>query len=191
MHNWQQQKITRNDWKQVEQNCPFPCHNTENSNIITSNFFKPLYLEDITSNNSENPEVSILTSNPRPNLMPAKNHSRTPNICTIENCLQNYDPPIVVPRNSSYAAGYKSGKKIFVVGDSHMERIKYLDFNNELYSGKAYFRSSGGGNNRQLDHYIIPTLEDGKPVVLLHVGTNNILNNAKDTDQPIILKILD
>ena len=39
---------TRNDWKQVKQNRPFQLHNTENRNIITSYFFEPLYMEDIT-----------------------------------------------------------------------------------------------------------------------------------------------
>ena len=100
----------RNDWNQVKQNRPFPRHNTENRNIITSNFFEPLYMEGITCNNSENPDFvvtpltqnNILTSNPRPNLMPAQNHSRRPNICTTENYLRNYNPP-TVPGNSSCA----------------------------------------------------------------------------------------
>ena len=47
----------------------------------------------MTSNSSENPDfvvtpstqTNILTSNPRPNLMPPQNHSRRSNICTTEN----------------------------------------------------------------------------------------------------------
>ena len=34
----------------------------------------------------------------------------------------------------------------------------------------------------QYDHYIIPTPVDNKPDVLLHVGTNDILSNANDTE---------
>ena len=72
----------------------------------------------MTSNNSENPDfvatpstqTNILTSNPTPNLMLAQNHSKRPNI---------YNLP-TVPRNSSYATVSKFGKKIFVVGDSHV-----------------------------------------------------------------------
>ena len=83
---------SKNDWKQVKQNRLFPRHNTENRNIITSNFFEPLHMEGMTSNNSENadlevtpsPQTNILSSNPRPNLMPAQNHSRRPNICATE-----------------------------------------------------------------------------------------------------------
>ena len=48
---------------------------------------------------------------------------------------------------------------------------------------KAFFRSFSGANSNQLDHYIIPTLVEGKPdVVLLRVGTNDILSNANDTE---------
>ena len=109
---------TRNDRKQVKQNRPFPRHNSENRNIITSNFFEPLYVEGITSNNSENPDfivasstqTNIQTSSPRPNLMPAQNHSRRPNICTTENHLRNYNP-LTVPGNSTYATVSKFGEK--------------------------------------------------------------------------------
>ena len=143
----------------------------------------------MTSSKSENADfvvtpsaqTNILTSNPRPSLMPAQNHSRRPNICTTENYLQNYNPQ-TVPGNSSYATVSKFGKKIFVVGDIHVKRIKRLDFHKELRSGNAFFRSFSGANSKQLNHYIIPTLVDDKPdVVLLHVGTNDIRNNANDT----------
>ena len=179
---------TKNDWKQVKQNRHFPCYNTEIHNIITSNIFEPLYVEGITSSKSENTgfvvtpsaQTKILTSNPRPNLMSAQNHSRWPNICTTDNYLQNYNPP-TVPRNSNYANVSKFGQKIFVVGDIIVKRIKRLDFNKELRSN-TFFRSFSGANSKQLGHYIIPTLVDDKPdVALLHVGTNNIHSNVNDT----------
>ena len=93
--------------------------------------------------------------------MPAQNQSRRPNICTTRNYLRNYNPP-AVPRHSSYATVSKFGKKIFVVGDSHVKRIKRLDFNKEMRSGNAFFRSFSGANSKQLNHYIIPTLADDK-----------------------------
>ena len=107
----------------------------------------------MTSSNSEDadfevtlsPQTNILTLNPRLNLMPAQNHRRRPNICTTENYLRNYNPP-TVPGYSSYATVSKSGKKIFVVGDSHFKRIKLLDFDKELRSGKAF-----------LDHLVVLT----------------------------------
>ena len=101
---------------------------------------------------------------------------------TTENYLLNYNAP-TVPGNSSYATVSKFGKKNFVVGDSHVKRIKRLDFNKELRNRKAFFRSFSGANSNQLDHYIIPTLVEGKPdVILLRVGTNDILSNANDTE---------
>lgn len=187
-HSYQKTQ-TRNNWEQVKQNRSFSRHNTENCNIITQTFIEPLSLEDITSNNSGNPDfvvtpsaqTNILTSRPRPKFMQAQNHSRRPNICTTENYLWNYNPSSV-PRNSSYANFFKFGNKIFVVGDTQIKKIKRLDFNKELRSGKALFRSFSGAKSRQLDHYIIPTLVDDNPdLVLLHVGTNDILNNANDT----------
>ena len=103
----------------------------------------------------------------------------------------NYNPP-TVPGYSSYATVSKFRKKIFVVGDSHVKRIKRLDFNKELRSGKAFFRSFRCANSKQLNHYIIPTLVDDKPdVVLLHVGTNDILSNASDAELANNISILD
>ena len=109
---------------------PFPCHNKKNRNIITSNFMNPCMWKAWHPN-----------SNPRLNLMPAKNHSRRLNTRTTENCLRNYNPPIV-PGKSSYATVSKFGKKkkIFVVGDSHVKGIKRLYPNKELRCGKAFFR---------------------------------------------------
>ena len=50
-------------------------------------------------------------------------------------------------------------------------------------SGKAFFRSFSGANSKQLDHCITPTLVDDRPdAAILHVGTNDILSNANDTE---------
>ena len=139
----------------------------------------------MTSNNSENtnfivtptPQINILTSNPRPNFMPAQNHSGRPIICTTQNYFQNYNPS-TIPGYSSYATVSKFGKKVFVVGDSHVKGIKRLNFNKEFRSGKTFFRSFSGANSKQLNHYIIPTLVEDKP----DVGINDILSNANDTE---------
>ena len=114
--------------------------------------------------------------------MPAQNHSRRPNICTTQNYLRKCNPP-TVPGCRSYATVSKFGEKFFVVSDNYFNRIKRLDFNKELCSGKTFFRSFSGANSKQPNHYIIPTLVDNKPdVVLLHVGTTDVLSNANDTE---------
>ena len=66
-----------------------------------------------------------------------------------------------------------------MVGDSHIKRIKRDNFNKELRHDKAFFRSFSGANATQLRHYIIPTLVvDKLDAIVIHVGTNDILNHA-------------
>ena len=70
-----------------------------------------------------------------------------------------------------------------MVGGNHIKRIKRNGFKKELHHGKAFFRSFSGANAKQLRHYIIPTLIDDKPdAIVIHVGTNDILNYASHED---------
>ena len=108
----------------------------------------------------------------------AINANKRPVICITEKYIKNFTPT-TVPGNSTYSGITKHGRKICVVGDSHVKRIKRNDFNKELLHGKAFFRSFSGTNAKQLRHYIIPTLVDDKPdAIVMHVGTNDILNHA-------------
>ena len=46
-----------------------------------------------------------------------------------------------------------------------------------------FFRYFSGPNAKQLHHYIIPTLIDDKlDAIVIHVGTNDILNHANHED---------
>ena len=70
-----------------------------------------------------------------------------------------------------------------MVGSSYIKRIKQNDFNKELRHGKAFFRSFSGANAKQLRHYVIPTLIDDKlEAIVIHVGTNDILNHTNHED---------
>ena len=92
-------------------------------------------------------------------------------VCTTEDYVKNFIP-FTVPGNSDYASIIKNGRKVLVVGDSHIKRIRRNDFNKELKNGKAIFQSFSGANTKQLDHYILPPLVDDKPdAVTIHVGT--------------------
>ena len=103
---------------------------------------------------------------------------RRPDICITENYIRNFTL-VTIPGNSNYASISKSGCKILVVGDSHVKRIRRIDFNKELRHGEPYVRSFSGATSKQLDHYIIPSLVDDKPdAFIIHVGTNDILYNA-------------
>ena len=107
---------------------------------------------------------------------------RKPDICVTKNYIKNFIP-VTIPGSSNYASISKNGRKILVVGDSHVKLIRRIDFNKELRNGKAYFRFLSGVTSKQLDHYIIPLLVDNKPdAVIIHVGTNDILYNASYED---------
>ena len=66
---------------------------------------------------------------------------------------QREPPRKVVPGNRSYASTTKYGKKICVVGDSHISRIKKNLFNNSIRNSKAYLNSFRGANIKRLNHF--------------------------------------
>ena len=75
----------------------------------------------------------------------------------------------------------KFGKKICVIGDSHLNRIKRNIFQKSVNSGKTYFNVFRGATSKRLNHYILPTLDKDHPdIVLLHIGSNDINNQTKD-----------
>ena len=121
-----------------------------------------MHVEDIRSSNNENPDfvvtqsvqTNILTSNPGPNLMP------------------------VIPQQYLETAAMllfpNLERKLLSLVTATLRELNALILITLTFSG---------ANSKQLDHYIIPTLVDKKPdVVLLHVGKNDILSNAKDTE---------
>ena len=138
--------------------------------------------DDITKCSSTNiASVNSKKSHPI-KLISHFERKRRPDICVTENYIKNFTP-VTIPGDSNYASISKNGRKTLVVGDSHVKRIRRIDFNKELRNGKVYFRSFSGATSKQLDHYIIPSLVDDKPdAVIIHVGTNNILYNADYED---------
>ena len=79
----------------------------------------------------------------------------------------------------SYSSATKYGKKICVVGDSHIRRIKRNLFNNSLCEGKAHLNGFNGANIKRLDHFITPTLVEDRPdIVIIHIGSNDITHNT-------------
>ena len=88
---------------------------------------------------------------------------------------------VTVPGNRSYSSTTKFGKKICVVGDSHIRRIERNAFNNSLYEGKAHLNGFSGANIKRLDHFITPTLVENRPdIVIIHIGSNDITHNTVD-----------
>ena len=150
----------------------------------TSNKFAPLLTEnadDVTKCSSTN-IASANSKKSHPIKLIELERKRRPDICVTENYIKNFIP-VTIPVNSNYASIPKNGRKILVVGDSHIKRIRRIDFNKELRNDKAYFRSFSGATSKQLDHCIIPSLVDDKSdAVIIHVGTNDILYNASYED---------
>ena len=85
----------------------------------------------------------------------------------------------VVPGNKSYADHLKYGKSVCLVGDSILGRIRVPELNKCLREGgvnvnlkKKFFP---GAKAHEVGHYILPTLDELQPdVMIIHVGTNNL-----------------
>ena len=148
---------------------------TKNYDSITlSNAYEPLPIEE---------HLNIITDDaPERNYAPhqvRKHNDKTlkrPNICTTENYLSKQEVIRIVPGNRSYASTTKLGEKnIFMVGDSHLKHIKRNVFNKSITNGKSYFKSFSGANAKQLEHYVLPTLVDEKPdIIIIHIGSNDV-----------------
>ena len=142
-------------------------------------------LTENTDNVTKSSSTNIASANSRKShpikLISHFERKKRPDICVTENYIKNFTP-VTIPGSSNYASISKNGRKILVVGDSQVTRIR-IDFKKELRNGKAYFRSFSSATSKQLDHYIIPSLIDDHPdAVIIHVGTNDISYNANYED---------
>ena len=91
--------------------------------------------------------------------------------------------PTIVPGNRSYASTTKYGKKVVIIGDSHISRINKKLFNDSLLNCESKVKNFGGATIEELESFIKPyvspkNLPDG---VLIHVGSNDInFKNIED-----------
>ena len=60
--------------------------------------------------------------------------------------------PAVSPGQRSYNSVTEYGRKICVIGDSHLNRIKKKSFNNSLPNEKVYFNVSRGSTINRIKH---------------------------------------
>ena len=89
-------------------------------------------------------------------------------------------PKKVVPGNTSYSDSLRHGKKTCVFGTSMIKGIRTKEFNSWLKNHSAQIRPFPGATIKQLHHYIIPTLIDDTPdVIIIHGGCNDILSRGK------------
>ena len=146
---------------------------------ISQNRFAPLLTELENSwknNNSDNQSNygrrtnNYIKKQSNHIFQPSNAHSinanKRPDICITEKYVKNFTPT-TAPGNGTHSGIIKNDRKIIVVGDSHIKRIKRNDFNKELRHGKAFFR---------------PFKPDKPDTIVIHVGTNDILNHANYED---------
>ena len=101
--------------------------------------------------------------------------NKRPNIA-VNNFPENQDlfkRPRIVTGNKLYATAVNESevdatyeernysrqpqrKKTFIIGDSHLTRIKKDSLRKRFKGDKVYFKCFGGANTKQLDHYVIP-----------------------------------
>ena len=141
------------------------------------NLYSPLQLRDLPQQILVEENSSIVLPEERnSNLNNATR--RRPNICTAERYIQTQHQlqksKVVVPRNNTYAGTLREGKKILMIGDSHIRRINRDKLQNLFDNVKSFFRYFCGAKTQDLHHYIIPSLLKEKPdTVVIHVGSNN------------------
>ena len=104
------------------------------------------------------------------NLKQDKASKKSADITLSENI-----PPRVVPGNRTYASTVKYGKKVLLIGDSHIRGIKRNLFDNSMNHAKSYIKSHSGAKAWQLAYHIIPALIEQKPdIAIIHIGSNDI-----------------
>ena len=85
-----------------------------------------------------------------------------------------------------------NNKKITVFGDSLVKRINRGELSKRIKNGRAIVKPFPGANANELKHYVLPTLMEHSPdIVIIHVGSNNISRtrrNAKEQRNIDIVK---
>ena len=122
--------------------------------------------------------------NTNPIRQEGKRNQRKPDNYITEKYLNNHvtlrKNQRVVPGNKTYSSATKYGKKIVVIGDSHLKRIKRHIFNNSFDNAKSFIKSFGGAETEHIKHYVIPSLKEQKrDIIVIHVGGNDINYKSK------------
>ena len=157
---------------------------TNNKNVLSkitttplNNFYEPLIDFQLEGNEYDENEGNIALSKAN-SITPKQSVRKRPNVCTTEKWIQNQREiprKQVVPGVRSYASVAEYGKKVFLIGDSHLKRINRRKFNNSFKNGRSFIKSFPGAKVEELQHYVTPHLETQKPdISIIHVGGNNI-----------------
>ena len=82
----------------------------------------------------------------------------------------------MVPGNKIYASATKYGKKIVVISDSHLKRIKRNLFKNlKTLLIMSFIKPFDGAKIEHIKHCVMPFLKEQKPdIIVIHEGGNDI-----------------
>ena len=163
-----------------------------NNNIHLRNHFQKLPIQEQYERDYEEEPIQLSDSQSQSSANGSKQHiHHRPSVCITEKYVNDAKSHIhmkTVPGNQSYSDKVRSGKKRYVIGDSHVSRINRRLFQNAIVNGRAYIKPFSGVTSKQLQYHILPTLTDENPdVVLIHVGTNDITKFNRESVDPNVV----
>ena len=89
------------------------------------------------------------------------------------------------PGINSYQDAVKEGKRTVIFSSSMTRSIRVREFNKYYTEGTARFRRFHGATAKRLEHYVLPTLMEESPeIVVIHIGGND-LPTSKNNPTPI------
>ena len=176
--------------KRTGKNKKIKLNHQQDSRIPLRNSFEILLIEEFQDKPESNDDVKSMSPSfhHKPGKRRQKKQSTKHNKQPEANITNNqYEELLaqrkarIVPGRRTYVEATKFGKKICVIGDSHLNRIKRNIFEKSVNRGKTYFNVFRGATSKRLNHYILPTLHEDHPnVILLHICSNDINNQKKD-----------
>ena len=150
------------------------------SNLQQMNRFMPLAFvnNDKPTRNDYDVDVIQEIPPPHPGTTTTLKTNKRPIVCYTEKHLTNFVP--VRPGKSSYAGATKNGRKVLVLSDSMMQRIRKREFNENLKNATSKIKCFPGATPNYMHHYVVPDLiEEAPDTLVIHSGTNSIYDNSK------------
>ena len=129
-------------------------------------------------------DVNVVKPPEHSNVDYIKQHTR-PHIITQVYPENNFIKIPIRPGVNDYNEAAKYGKTTVIFSTSITKGINVREFNKRYLSGTARFRRFHGARSKYMRHYVIPTLVDEAPkVVLIQCGGND-LQTSKSNPTPV------
>ena len=167
--------------------------NNERNTVEHPNQFRALFnnaddaVNDINSYDNNFMNGNFTNKPTRTNNQDRANasHIKRPHVVTQEYPENNHVIKPIRPGDNTYSEALKDGKVTVIFSTSITKGIKVREFNNHYKLGIARFRRFHGAKARQMKHYVIPTLIEEKPkIVMLQCGGND-LATSKHNPTPV------